>query len=90
MQFAMARGWTLYAHFDSFGALLPRLVTVGFKEFVQIIKPDADQLAKDRMHRLTLAGFRYDYLTRYEQTDPYSDDNDGYLFILPLTIGNHL
>lgn len=86
----MARGWTLYAHFDSFGALLPRLETVGFEEFVQIIKPDADQLAKDRMHRLTLAGFRYDYLTRDEGMYPDSDGNDDYLFILPLTIGNHL
>lgn len=91
-EFAMARGWTLCASFDRFGALLPQLVAVGFEEFVQRIKPDANQTTRDWMLRLTLAGFRYDYLTRDEQTNTcnYSDSNDGYLFILPLSIGHHL
>ncbi|KAL8842839.1 MAG: hypothetical protein Q9176_002475 [Flavoplaca citrina] len=82
-QFAQSRGLALSASFDRFGVLLPRLVTVGFEDFVSNVMPDANESTKISINQVIQAGFRYDYMTRHEQTYLYSDDNDAYLFLLP-------
>ncbi|KAL8900596.1 MAG: hypothetical protein Q9192_000983 [Flavoplaca navasiana] len=88
-QFAQSRGIALSASFDRFGVLRPRLVTVGFEDFVNNVMPDANGSTKISINQVILAGFRYDYMTRHEQTYLYSDDNDAYLFLLPGCISIH-
>ncbi|KAL8848124.1 MAG: hypothetical protein Q9221_006844 [Calogaya cf. arnoldii] len=88
-QFAMAHGFTLGASIDSSGAFLPRLVTDGIDEFIEHVQPDANQSGRGWIHQMTLAGFRYDYLTRDAQINPHSEANDGYLFLIPGSISFH-
>ncbi|KAL8643582.1 MAG: hypothetical protein Q9226_008264 [Calogaya cf. arnoldii] len=85
----MARGFTLGASIDSSGALLPRLVIDGIDGFIEHVKPDANQSGRGWIHRMTLAGFRYDYLTRDAQISPHFEANDGYLFLIPESIRFH-
>ncbi|KAL8776557.1 MAG: hypothetical protein Q9213_008223 [Squamulea squamosa] len=71
------------------GILLPRLNTLAFDGFVTSLVPNATPLTNEYIHQLASAGFRYDYMCRDEEVDPYSNGNDGYLFLLPESISHY-
>ncbi|KAL8903372.1 MAG: hypothetical protein Q9171_007428 [Xanthocarpia ochracea] len=61
----------------------------GFDDFVKTVVPNVSCFTKERIQRLTLAGFRYDYFCRHEQNSPNSGYYDCYLFLLPEFISHY-
>ncbi|KAL8696992.1 MAG: hypothetical protein Q9224_002519, partial [Gallowayella concinna] len=83
-QYVDAQGWLRSDSHDNFDVLLPQDLRFGV--FVKGIHPNPSGQMRERIHKLALAGFRYDYLCRDENMLPDQTGNEGYTFLLPESI----
>ncbi|KAL8802688.1 MAG: hypothetical protein Q9182_003646 [Xanthomendoza sp. 2 TL-2023] len=88
-QSVMVQGQAFPASYNNISALLPQLDSIRFNVFANGIAPNPSNEMRERMYKLVLAGYRYDFLCRDVRTFPHGTSNDGHLFLLPDTISAH-
>ncbi|KAL8814499.1 MAG: hypothetical protein Q9223_006280 [Gallowayella weberi] len=88
-QSVVAQGRAFPASRNNISALLPQLDSIRFQMFTNGIFRNPSYQMRERMYKLVMAGYRYDFLCQDGRMFPNGISNDGHLFLLPDTISAH-
>ncbi|KAL8802595.1 MAG: hypothetical protein Q9200_006529 [Gallowayella weberi] len=88
-QSVVAQGRAFPASRNNISALLPQMDSIRFQMFTNGIFRNPSYQMRERMYKLVMAGYRYDFLCQDGRMFPNGISNDGHLFLLPDTISAH-